>query len=137
MDHTDKKIIALLQKDSRLSNKDIGERVHLSGQAVGNRISQLIEHNVIKNFTISLNYENTQYIRLFMTDAAFIAVEQAVNQFEEITSFDKVSGQACYVIVAHFTSEGLHEFIEIISKWARYSVETTLADKICKTENEL
>jgi DNA-binding Lrp family transcriptional regulator len=137
MDHTDKKIIALLQKDSRLSNKDIGERVHLSGQAVGNRISQLIERNVIKNFTISLNYENTQYIRLFMTDAAFMAVEQAVNQFEEITSFDKVSGQACYVIVAHFTLEGLHEFIEIISKWACYSVETTLVDKICKTENEL
>lgn len=128
MDQLDKKIIALLQQNSRLTNKQLGEKVHLSGQAVGNRITRLIENNVIKNFTINVSYENTQYIRLFMNTPSFSIIERTINEFEEISSYDKVSGSACYIIIAHFTSERLNAFIAIISKWARYSVETALHD---------
>ncbi|WP_236704301.1 Lrp/AsnC family transcriptional regulator [Companilactobacillus kimchiensis] len=132
IDQIDQQIIKLLQRNSRLTNKEIGESIHLSGQAVGNRINRLLDDDIISNFTIAINYDNTQYIRLFMNQASFSAVEKLVNSFEEITSFDKVSGQACYLIIAHFTPKRLNEFIEVISKWARYSVETTLINKLEK-----
>jgi Lrp/AsnC family leucine-responsive transcriptional regulator len=37
-------VIALLKQDSRLTNKEIGQRVHRTGQAVGARIAQLMDH---------------------------------------------------------------------------------------------
>lgn len=129
MDQIDQEIINLLKKNSRLTNKEIGLMIHLSGQAVGNRINQLIDKKIIKNFTIKINYEYTQYIRLFMNGTAFSIVEKIVNDFPEVEVFDKVSGQACYLLVAHFSSTRLEMFIEAVSKWARYSVETTIAAK--------
>lgn len=129
MDEIDLKILNLLKNDSRLTNKEIGSQIHLTGQAVGNRINHLLDDKIIKQFTIEVAYENTQYIRLFMNNSEFSAVEDAVNRFSEVETFDKVSGQACYVIVAHFTNEQLQKFIETISKWARYSVETVLINR--------
>jgi predicted HTH transcriptional regulator len=55
MDQIDEKILALLQENSRLTNKEIGAQVFLSGQAVGNRIGALIDAGIIEKFTISLN----------------------------------------------------------------------------------
>ncbi len=43
LDPIDLKIIALLKQDSRLTNKEIGQRVHRTGQAVGARIAQLMD----------------------------------------------------------------------------------------------
>lgn len=48
LDPIDLKIIALLKQDSRLTNKEIGQRVHRTGQAVGARIAQLMDAGVIK-----------------------------------------------------------------------------------------
>lgn len=129
MDQLDHDILQIVKKNSRLTNKEIGEQVHLTGQAVGNRITKLREQGILKNFTIEINYPDKQFIRLFMKSTEFAAAEAAVNQFEAVDEFYKVSGQACYVVVAHFSREQLNQFIETVSKWARYSVETVLVDK--------
>lgn len=129
MDQLDEAILQILATDSRLTNKEIGEQVHLTGQAVGNRIAKLKEQGVLKRFTVAIDYPERQFIRLFMKSADFTAAESAVNQFDEVEEFYKVSGQACYMIVAHFSKDQLNQFIESLSKWARYSVETVLIDK--------
>lgn len=129
MDWLDQKILRLLKKDSKLSNKEIGKKIHLTGQAVGQRIIRLKELGIIKNYTINLNYNEKQFIRIFMNNNQFSTLEKAVNAFEEVDEFYKVSGQACYLVVAHFDSRGLSEFIEKVSKWARYSVETVIGDR--------
>ena len=46
IDLIDLSIIHLLQEDARLTNKEIGEKTHLTGQAVGNRITKLIEEEI-------------------------------------------------------------------------------------------
>lgn len=46
LDQIDLSILALLRKNSRLQWKDIGEQVHLSGQAVGNRIRRMEEQGI-------------------------------------------------------------------------------------------
>lgn len=46
-DSTDFKIIQLLQENARMNSKEIGEIVHLTGQAVGKRINKLEEAGVI------------------------------------------------------------------------------------------
>lgn len=129
MDIVDKKILDILSKNSRLTNKEIGEKIHMTGQAVGKRILNLQQTGTIKNFSINIDYLHTQYIRFFMDSTNYKVFEECVNTYAEVTSIHKVSGQACYMIIAHFSEEELSKFIEVISKWGRYTVETVVSDK--------
>ena len=47
LDAFDRKILALLQKDSRMPQRDIGEAVHLSASAVNRRIAAMEAAGVI------------------------------------------------------------------------------------------
>lgn len=129
MDIIDKKILEMLIQNSKLTNKEIGEIIHMTGQAVGNRILKLKQDGVILKFSIDINYSHTQYIRFFMDSNNYTEFEENVNKYTEVTSVHKVSGQACYMIVSHFSEKSLSKFIEVISKWGRYSTETVIADK--------
>lgn len=59
----------------------------------------------------------------------FAALEAAVHAFPDIEEFYKVTGQACYMVVSHFAPAELNRFIEVISEWARYKVETVASDR--------
>ncbi|WPH52012.1 winged helix-turn-helix transcriptional regulator [Enterococcus faecalis] len=130
MDTIDEKILNLLKQNSKLTNKEIGKIVHMTGQTVGTRILKLQDEGIIQGFSIVIRYQNTQYIRFFMDSNKYIDFEKFVNKHKEIEVFHKVLGQACYIIISHFTEETLPIFIEGISKWGRYNVETFVADKI-------
>ncbi|WP_199484738.1 Lrp/AsnC family transcriptional regulator [Listeria seeligeri] len=60
------KIIGILQENSGLTNKEIGVMIHLTGQAVGNRIIKLVENGIIRKFSVEIEYPKTQFIRVFM-----------------------------------------------------------------------
>ncbi|MFI8066258.1 Lrp/AsnC family transcriptional regulator, partial [Acinetobacter baumannii] len=127
LDPIDLKIIALLKQDSRLTNKEIGQRVHRTGQAVGARIAQLMDAGVIKNYTIAVQYRHKQFIHLHLNELrSFEEIENLVKQYEQIDECFKVMGNACYMIVSHFEPAELNAFIEVLSKWCRYSVETVI-----------
>ncbi|OFI49565.1 transcriptional regulator [Floricoccus tropicus] len=132
MDDTDKLIIKRLKEDSKLTNKEIGKFVHLSGQAVGLRISKLIEKGIIESYTVKENFKYTQFIRIFMNSNKFIDFENYINKFENVSSLYKTSGQACYLIITHFSQDELQHFLEEISRWARYTVESMIEDKTKK-----
>lgn len=66
MDLQDKQILDLLMENSRLTNKEIGERIHMTGQAVGNRIIRLMEEGTLEKFTIKVHYETKQFIYLYI-----------------------------------------------------------------------
>lgn len=129
MDSMDKKIIEILQENSRLTNKEIGVMIHLTGQAVGNRIIKLVENGIIRKFSVEIEYPKNQFIRVFMDRNNFSDFEQFVNSYEAVSSIYKVSGQACYMVIGHFLDDSLNEFIQEISKYGRYSVEAVVADK--------
>lgn len=132
MDNIDQQILEILNKNSKLTNKEIGATVHLTGQAVGSRILNLQDKGIIKRFCIEINYPQTQFVRLFMDSNQYAKIETEINRYPEVTGLYKVTGQACYMVIGHFSESALAMFIETISKWARYSVETVVADKINK-----
>ena len=53
-DSTDMAIIDLLRKNYRMQWREIGEQVHLTGQAVANRIRRMEELGLIKGYTTLL-----------------------------------------------------------------------------------
>lgn len=125
-DTIDAKILKILKSDSRLSNKEIGEMVHRTGQAVGSRIAKMQDEGIIQKYTIKQNYLTTQFIRIMMQNNQFEQFESFIAQFEDIENCYKVCGSACYMLVAHFDQVALHTFIEQLSQWGQYSVDSVV-----------
>jgi len=57
LDKTDRKILAILQKDGRLSNQEVAEQVSLSPSPCLRRIKQLEETGVIRQYVALLDPE--------------------------------------------------------------------------------
>ena len=57
IDNTDRLILKELVKNSRITMKELGDRVHLTGQAVANRVMKLEETGIIDRYTINLSRE--------------------------------------------------------------------------------
>lgn len=129
-DQIDRQIIELLEENSRLTNKQIGDQVHMTGQAVGSRINQLIDTGVINHFTIRKSYQSTQFIRIFLNGVYFDQIKQITMDFDHIEQFYKVSGEACFIVLAHFDNKELDQYLEKISNYARYTVEHTVGENL-------
>ena len=126
LDSIDHKILTILKNDSRLSHKEIGEMVHRTGQAVGQRIAKMQNEGLIQKYSIVIQHNATQFIRVMMQNNRFAEFEVFTQQFEQIESCFKVSGSACYMLVAHFEHSALNHFIEQLSDWGQYSVDSVV-----------
>lgn len=116
----------MLKENSRLSWKEIGERVFLTGQANGARVQQLEDNGTIKKYTIQILEENQQYITVFMNSNEFIRFERLVSEFEAVIEFHKITGEGCYLIKSTFDKQQLDHFLDAISTYARYRVNESI-----------
>lgn len=55
MDHIDKKILDILQDDAKISNREIGEKLHLSRTPIFDRIKKLERKGIIRKYITLLN----------------------------------------------------------------------------------
>ena len=84
LDEVDQKILELLEKDARMSLKDIAECVFLSSTAVSTRIERLKEAGVIEGFQVQINP-----IALGYYTKAFINLEVEPNDKQDFYPFIK------------------------------------------------
>lgn len=50
--------------------------------------------------------------------------------FDHIEQFYKVSGEVCFIVLAHFDNNELDQYLEKISNYARYTVENTVGENL-------
>lgn len=62
LDHTDRQILEELSKNSRMTMKESGEKVHLTGPAASARVAKLEDSGVIEGYTINVNQVKLGYI---------------------------------------------------------------------------
>lgn len=106
LDAIDRQILAELQRDGRLSNVQLAERVHLSPSACLRRVKQLEDSGVIGQYVALLNAKalgrhGTCYsiINLAsLNDAIRQRFEQAVNDEVEILDCFYVAGNNDYLV---------------------------------------
>ncbi|MHC5229661.1 Lrp/AsnC family transcriptional regulator [Enterococcus sp. LJL99] len=126
MDHLDKKIIKMLKENSRESHKSIGEKIHLTGQAVGVRIKNLEESGVIQGYTIKEKISRVQLITVYMNSTNFEQFENFIKQSDKVEEFHKISGDGCYFIKTSFSEEELDPFLTKLANYARYKINTSI-----------
>ncbi len=61
LDHIDEAILNILQKDAKMTIKDIAKLVFLSAPAVAARIERLEKHGVIQGYQAQINYHALGY----------------------------------------------------------------------------
>ena len=119
LDSIDRAILNELQKDGRLSNQDLAQRVHLSPSACLRRVKRLEETGVIAQYVALVNpkavgKQGTSYTIINlerMTTAALAAFEQAVQDSPDILDCFYVAGTNDYVIrFAYKDAEDLERF---------------------------
>src|SRR3954447_7493022 len=101
LDNIDFQILRLLSENSRIQWKDLGEQIHMTGQAVGNRIKKLEEGGVIKAYSLivdemKLGFSYTAFIIIYMKSTNHEAFNQFIKSQNEVTEAHRVSGEGCY-----------------------------------------
>ena len=126
MDKKDRAILSELRNNSRQSWREIGDKVFLSSQAVGQRVQDLLNDHIIEKFTIKEQKQHLQFITIYMNTNQFTSFENLVKSFDEVEEFYKITGDGCYMIISHFDSDALNLFLTKITDFGRYKVSHQL-----------
>ena len=132
IDQTDLEIIRCLQINSRLQWKEIGQKVHLTGQAVAARIRKMEDLKVIKGFTVNIDLEKlgqpiTALVTVFMKTTDHQSFQRFINNTEAIAEAHRVSGDGCYWLKLNVTDqEKLNQLLDEILKFGVYRVNLSI-----------
>lgn len=133
IDETDLAILRLLLKDANLSYKEIGQGVHLTGQAVGARVRKLEDLGVIEGYTLRWNPERLglvvrAFVTVFMKSGlAHQAFQDYIAGKDSVTEVHRVSGEGCYwMSVRVDTLVRLNELLDGLLQFGNYKVSLSI-----------
>jgi Lrp/AsnC family leucine-responsive transcriptional regulator len=106
LDRTDLQLLAELQRDGRLTNTELAERVHLSPSACLRRVQRLEREGVIAGYRAELDPERLGLglqafvrVRLGRHDAAAVAAfAEFVTGWDEVVSCHALTGDMDYLL---------------------------------------
>ncbi|MEF7563457.1 Lrp/AsnC family transcriptional regulator [Bacillus infantis] len=134
LDGTDRHIIEELSKNSRIKMKELGEKVHLTGQAASARVAKLEDLGVIEGYTIKVNKEKMGYpvhaiLHIYTKTANHQPYLSFIkNQEHYVINNYKVSGESCYLLECTFPSnERLDDFLTELSNAVSYKLSIVIS----------
>lgn len=106
LDATDRRILATLQREGRISNADLAERIHLSPSACFRRVKRLEAEGVIRDYAALLNPRAvgrgaTVFVEVTLTSQSeeiLDAFEKAVARVPDVLECHLMAGTADYLI---------------------------------------
>lgn len=132
IDQTDIQILQLLRTNSRMQWQEIGDIVHLTGQAVKNRITKLNELGILEGYTVKINNEKlglsvTAFITVFMKTTDHIGFCKYIKLNDLVYEAHRISGEGCYLLTV-FTHDQkeLLDFLDEILIYGNYKVNLSM-----------
>jgi Lrp/AsnC family transcriptional regulator, leucine-responsive regulatory protein len=129
LDHTDLQILKLLSENSRITMKELGEKVHLTGQAASARVAKLEDNGIVEGYTIKVNEVKLglfvhAIIQIYTKSANHTPYLSFVkNEEQYVLNNYKVSGDSCYLLECKFPSnDELDRFLTDLSKYVGYKL---------------
>ncbi|NOE27586.1 Lrp/AsnC family transcriptional regulator [Ruegeria sp. HKCCD6157] len=106
LDTTDRKILAALQKNGRMSNSELSEQVNLSPSACHRRVQRLEVEGYIRNYVALLdarkmNVPTTVFVEITLQGQAeevLDAFEKAVARIPDVLECHLMAGTADYIL---------------------------------------
>ena len=106
IDDTARRILNVLQKQGRISNADLAERVNLSASACHRRVQRLEDEGWIKDYVAMLdprkvNVPATIFVEITLSaqaDEVLEAFEKAVARIPDVLECHLMAGSADYIL---------------------------------------
>ncbi|MDD3437004.1 MAG: Lrp/AsnC family transcriptional regulator [Candidatus Gastranaerophilales bacterium] len=133
VDEISLKILALLQKDARMSFTEIGKEIGLTSSSVAERVKRLENYGIIENYTINLNPEKMGFpiTAIMLVSFAGIFTQQekdivnALSKYYQVIECLRITGKNDFLIKIMVSS--MDEFKIINDEVAKFGqVETSL-----------
>ncbi|KMJ59571.1 transcriptional regulator [Bacillus sp. LL01] len=134
LDNIDFQILRLLSENSRIQWKDLGEQIHMTGQAVGNRIKKLEENGVIKAYSLIINEMElglpyTAFVIMHMKTPNHDSFIGFINDQNEVVEAHRISGEGCYLLKIKIKSqEELNLFLNKLLEHGNYSLNLSIKE---------
>ncbi|MEK3886693.1 Lrp/AsnC family transcriptional regulator [Bacillus sp. FSL K6-3431] len=129
LDSTDIRIIEELSKNSRMTMKELGEKVHLTGQAASARVAKLEDNRIIEGYSIKVNQAKMGYsvhaiIHVYTKSTNHQPYLSFIKKHEQyVINNYKISGESCYLLECKFPSnEILDEYLTSLSNYVSYKL---------------
>jgi Lrp/AsnC family leucine-responsive transcriptional regulator len=133
LDAYDRKILALLQTDARLSYSEIGRRIHLTSPAVAERVRRLEEARIIEGFTARLNLRAMGYsfeAFIHITVDSHDALDMWAASHPEVLALHATTGNHCALIRLAVTGpEHLQMLIQSLGAIGKTSTSIVLSSQ--------
>ncbi|AEP89596.1 HTH-type transcriptional regulator LrpA [Bacillus subtilis subsp. subtilis str. RO-NN-1] len=133
MDYTDMQILEELSQNSRITMKELGDKVHLTGQAAASRVAKLEDNGVIEGYTIKVNQVKLgYYIHALLNIYTKSTHHQPYLSFiktqkKYVMNNYKISGDGCYLLECRFPSnEALDQFLVELNKNVNYKLSIVI-----------
>ena len=139
-DSTDKKILNVLRENSRLSLRQIAEKVKVSVATVMHRLHRLEKESILKKYTAKIDYEKVGYdvevmIEIRISKGRLLDVEKKIAVHPNVFAVYDVTGAFDAVILARFRNR--RQMDNFLKKIQTYEfVERTETKLILKTIKE-
>lgn len=133
IDQTDQNILDALSENSRISMKELGEKVHLTGAAAAQRVMKLLDNGVITSCSIEVNqmkigYPVHAFINILISGISHHSYLSFLDEYPQfVINNYKVSGEGCYLLESRFPSnEVLDAFLTGLNKYANYKLSIVI-----------
>ena len=128
LDDTDRRLLAELQEDARLSLAELGRRVGLSSPAVADRLKRLTDDGIVRGFRAdvdprALGYALSVIIRVRPAPRQLHDVAELARRTPEVVECHRITGEDCFFMKAHVRS--VEHLEEVIDGFSAYGQTTT------------
>lgn len=133
MDQTDRKILAELAQNSRITMRELGEKVHLTSPAVTARVEKLEQSGVIEGYSIKINQSMlgcpiSCFITVMLSDFSHTSYLNYIEVKKEfILRQFRISGEGCYLVECRFPEHGeLNDFLDGLQQFGNYKLSMVI-----------
>ena len=120
IDSTDSSIIAVLEKNARLSFRKIAKKVGVSVATVMNHVNKLEKEGVIKRYSVILDYDVLEYdlqalISIIVSKGKLFQVEKKIASHPNVVAVYDITGHFDVIVLTRFkTRKSLDSFLKKI-----------------------
>jgi Lrp/AsnC family transcriptional regulator, leucine-responsive regulatory protein len=128
VDATNRRLLAELQADARLTMAELGRRVGLSAPAVAERVQRLEQEGVIEGYRArvsprALGFALSAILRVRPAPRELYKVAEVARDTPEVVECHRITGDDCYFMKLHVRD--VEHLEEVIDRFATFGQTTT------------
>ncbi|HEY9621519.1 MAG TPA: Lrp/AsnC family transcriptional regulator [Crinalium sp.] len=145
LDEIDWQILSILQQDARISFKELGQRIGLTGTAIAERVRKLEDEGIIEGYTINVNRGKiglpiTAFFKLRVQIEHCQRLRELAIALPEVIEAHRVVGSEYYILKAILPSmphlEAMMErFLKLGAVEVSIVLSTVVADKAIQNQS--